>query len=358
MSEQFSISNSQFPAAHRCALIAMSGGVDSTVAAMLALGDGLDCTGATMTLHSVGNSGETDARAAAQRLGIPFLVFDFSDCFAARVIERFISVYREGRTPNPCVDCNKHIKFGLFLEKAIELGKDCIVTGHYARTERDGSGRYLLKKAADLSKDQSYVLYTLSQEQLARTRFPVGSLSKTEVREYASRAGIIDADKRESQDLCFVPDGDYAKFIGEYTGQKPRKGRFVDAGGNDLGENNGIVHYTIGQRRGLGLSMPHPPYVLELRPDDNTVVVGKDEMLYSRTLYAGNINFIPFDKLETPIRAHVKIRYRHTEQPATVSQTDDDVLRIEFDKPQRAITKGQAAVIYDGDVVLGGGTII
>ena len=349
--------NSQFTN-HDSALVAMSGGVDSTVAAMLTQRRGADIAGAIMKLHSGESSGESDARASSQKLGIPFFVFDFSDCFAAQVIDRFVSAYSEGRTPNPCVDCNKNIKFGRFLEKARELGRNCIVTGHYARIERDASGRYLLKKGADLSKDQSYVLYTLSQDQLAHARFPLGGLSKTEVREFALSEGLGNADKRESQDICFIPDGDYANFITGYTGKQPPKGRFIDSDGNDLGENNGVIHFTIGQRRGLGLAMPHPPYVLELRPKDNTVVVGKNEMLYSRTLLVKELNFIPFDKLETPIRARVKIRYRHTEQPAAVRQTDNDVLHIEFDEPQRAITRGQAAVIYDGDVVIGGGTIV
>jgi len=351
------IHNSQFTI-HNSALIAMSGGVDSTVAAMLTLREGIECAGATMMLHQSIGGGAEDARRAAEQLGIPLFVLDFSDCFAEKVIDRFISVYSEGRTPNPCVECNRHLKFGQFMRKARELGKDCIVTGHYARIDHDGSGRYLLKKGADISKDQSYVLYTLSQEQLAATRFPLGGLSKTEVRGYAISTGIFNADKRESQDICFVPDGNYSKFIQEYTGQQPRKRRFIDFEGNDLGENQGGIRYTVGQRRGLGLAMPYPPYVLEIRPEDNTVVIGKDEMLYSKTLIANNINLIPFNKLEAPIRACVKIRYRHTEQPALIHQTGDDMLRIEFDEPQRATTKGQSAVIYDGEIVIGGGTIV
>jgi len=338
-------------------MIAMSGGVDSTVAALLSVRGGLDCAGAIAKLHTNADNGKEDARAAAERLGMPFFVFDFSDDFADLVIERFINAYSEGRTPNPCIDCNRSIKFGKFLEKAMEMGKSCIVTGHYARTEQDCSGRYLLKKGADPSKDQSYVLYTLSQDQLSRTRFPLGGLTKAEVREIALNAGLLNAEKSESQDICFVPDGDYAKFIEYYTGTLPRKGRFLDTEGNDLGENEGVIHYTIGQRRGLGLAMPHPPYVIELNPKDNTVIVGRNEMLYTKTLRATDINLIPFDRIDSPLRAKVKIRYKHSEQPATVRQTDNDVLHIEFDEPQRAITKGQAAVIYDGDVVLGGGTI-
>ena len=340
------------------ALIAMSGGVDSSVAAMITLREGIDCTGATMKLHPCVRDSAEEARAAAEHFNIPFYVFDFSGSFAEQVIDRFIGAYREGQTPNPCVDCNKHIKFGRLLDKTIELGNDFVVTGHYAQVERRPDGRYLLKKGADSSKDQSYVLYSLTQEQLAHIRFPLGGLSKKQVRELAHSVGLDNAKKRESQDICFIPDGDYVRFIIECTGTRPSKGRFIDVDGNDLGENNGVICYTIGQRRGLGLAMPYPPYVLEIRPEDDLVVIGKDEMLYSNTLLAKEINLIPFDKLDAPFRALVKIRYRHNEQFATVYQVDDDTLRIEFDEPQRAITKGQAAVIYDGDIVLGGGTIV
>ena len=338
-------------------LVAMSGGVDSTVAAMLALRDCPDCAGAVMKLHPCAADCETDARAAARKLGIPLYVFDFSGSFASQVVEPFVSAYIEGRTPNPCVDCNKHIKFGQFLEKALELGKDYIATGHYARVEQDGNGRFLLKKGADLLKDQSYVLYSLTQNQLAHTLFPLGGLSKKQAREIARDAGLENADRRESQDICFIPDGDYAGFIVGHTGVEPRKGRFIDADGNHLGEHGGVIHYTVGQRRGMGLAMPYPAYVLKVSPEDDTVVVGKNDMLYTRTLYAKNINLIPIDKLASPLRARVKIRYKHAEQPATVHQTGDDALRIDFDEPQRALTKGQAAVIYDGETVIGGGTI-
>jgi len=238
------------------------------------------------------------------------------------------------------------------------MGKDFIVTGHYARAERDDAGRYLLRKGTDPSKDQSYVLYTLSQNQLAHVRFPLGGLSKAEAREIAKSSGLSASGKRESQDICFVPDGDYVSFIEEHTGEPMRKGRFIDTDGNHLGVNRGVTCYTVGQRRGLGLAMPYPPYVIEIRPEDGAVVVGRGEMLYSKKLRAREINLIPVDRLDSPLRARVKIRYRHVEQPATVQQVGDDELSIEFDEPQRAITKGQAAVIYDGDVVIGGGTII
>jgi tRNA-specific 2-thiouridylase len=343
----------------KSALIAMSGGVDSAVAAMLAQREGLDCTGVTIKLLPDSDGSETSAaEAVAVKLGIPFLTLDLSGHFAEDVIQPFIADYREGRTPNPCVVCNKHIKFGRLLEESCDMGKDFIITGHYARIERTDAGRYLLKKGVDSSKDQSYVLYTLTQEQLARIKFPLGGKTKREVRELALDMKLDNAQKDESQDICFIPDGDYVRFITEYTGKPPRKGRFVDVNGKTLGENNGIIAYTIGQRRGLGISMPHPLYVLELRPSDDTVVVGKDELLYSKSFKASNINLIPVGTIDAPLRAQVKIRYTHPAQPAMVRQVDEDTLSVEFDEPQRAITRGQAAVIYDGDYVIGGGTIV
>jgi len=336
----------------------MSGGVDSTVAALLMLHDGFDCDGATMKVFAGSDKTVTEARIVTEQLKIPFHIFDFIDCFSDNVIKPFIFDYREGRTPNPCVVCNRMLKFGRFMDKALELGKDCIATGHYVQIERSASGRYLLKKGADISKDQSYVLYSLTQEQLARVRFPLGSLTKAQVRGIALENGFENANKSESQDICFIPDGDYFSFIKEYTGEVPKKGRFVDINGNDLGENKGVSSYTIGQRRGLGLSMPYPPYVIELRPEDNIVVVGKEEMLYSKSLDIEDINLIPVEKLDAPVRAQVKIRYADPGHPATVHQTGENKMHIEFDEPKRAITKGQAAVIYDGDTVIGGGTIV
>jgi len=349
--------NSQLPNAGS-ALIAMSGGVDSTVAAVLMMQDGFDCAGASMMLFPGGEKTVSEARAAADWLGISFYECDFSACFTEHVIKPFIFEYREGRTPNPCIFCNKHLKFGSFLDKARELGRDHIVTGHYAQIDCDVNGRYLLKKGADASKDQSYVLYTLTQEQLAGTKLPLGGLTKPMVRKIAFNEGFNNANRSESQDICFIPGGDYFSFINEYTGETPSKGRFVDIDGNFLGESRGVRSYTVGQRRGLGLSMPHPPYVLEIQPEDNTVVVGKEEMLYSKSFHAVSINLIPFDKLDGTIKANVKIRYSDPGHPASVQQTGEDTLYIEFDEPQRAITKGQSAVIYDGDLVLGGGVIM
>ena len=348
---------SQLKASQAGALAAMSGGVDSTVAAMLALREGYDCAGAAMLLHEYGRDDAADAAAAAEQLGIPFYTLDFTGQFSINVIGRFISAYREGKTPNPCVDCNRFIKFGCLPDKAREMGRQFLITGHYARIDRGADGRYLLKKGADASKDQSYVLYGLTQEQLACTVFPLGELSKSSVREIALDAGLLCAERKESQDICFVPGGDYPEFIREYTGEDQKRGRFVDTDGNYLGDNAGVIGYTIGQRRGLGLAMPQPVYVVGLRPEDGTVIVGKEGQLYSKTLQAHDINLIAAERLDSPVRARVKLRYKQSEQPAIVRQIDEDVLRIEFDEPQRAITGGQAAVIYDGDTVIGGGTI-
>ena len=351
-------------------LVAMSGGVDSSVAAYLATRQGYDCIGVTLKLFDNADVGVSpvksccsledaeDARNVASQLGIPFYVFNFADDFKTNVINRFIESYRDGETPNPCIDCNRHLKFDRLLHRARELEIDHIATGHYARIEADpGSGRYILKKGIDTSKDQSYVLYVMTQEQLAATIFPLGNLTKPEVREIALERGFVNAKKRDSQDICFVRDGDYAGFIRQYTGWEAPKGRFVDTGGNDLGEHKGIVHYTVGQRRGLGLSAAERLYVCSISAEDNRVVVGTSDNLYAKTLIARDINLIPATRLDAPTRVRAKIRYSHPEQPATAWQTDADTLRIEFDAPQRAITKGQAAVLYDGETVIGGGRI-
>ena len=335
----------------------MSGGVDSSVAAFLIKNGGDECAGAIMRL--LAQSAEEDAaRSVAERLGIPFHVFPLECEFRENVIKPFIDAYRAGLTPNPCVDCNRSMKFGKFLELARSLGMSHIATGHYAVVERDAaSGRWLLRRGADLKKDQSYVLWTLTQEQLSRTLLPLGSLSKEEAREIAEAQGFSNAHKKESQDICFVPDGDYAAFIRETTGRADEPGKFVDESGRVIGGHKGLIHYTIGQRRGLGLSLREPLYVRAKNATDNTVALCPESGLYSKTLTASRANFITVEKLDRPARVRAKIRYRAPEQPATVEQLSEDKIRIEFDEPQRAITPGQSVVLYDGDYVVGGGVI-
>ena len=351
-------------------LVAMSGGVDSSVAAKLLTDAGFSCIGCTMKLYDNEDAGipkantccslddVEDARSVAYRLGMPYYVFNLKDKFAECVIDRFVDAYEHGITPNPCIDCNRYLKFEKLYLRMQEMQMDTIVTGHYARVAYDEtSGRYLLKKGLDGSKDQSYVLYNLTQEQLAHTQFPVGELSKHRVREIAEEHGFLNADKPDSQDICFVPDGDYARFIERYTGKVPETGDFLDPEGKRIGTHRGVIHYTIGQRKGLGISAPHPLYVCDICPADNTVTLGYSENLFSRKLTASDVNLISCDSLEEPVRVQAKIRYRHPAQPATAWMTPDGTLHVEFDEPQRAITCGQAVVLYDGDVVVGGGRI-
>lgn len=354
------------------ALIAMSGGVDSSVAALLMQEQGYTCMGVTMKLYAKENVGVeisdsccseddiNDARRVAAKLGIPFEVYNFADRFRREVIERFIKAYRRGHTPNPCVDCNRNLKFGELFTKAKELGCDYVVTGHYARTRYDEARqRWLLMKAVDSGKDQSYVLYSLKQEQLAHVQFPLGVIAnKEQVRTIAEEHGFINARKHDSQDICFVPDGDYARFIEEYTGKKFAAGNFVDEEGKVLGRHKGIIRYTVGQRKGLGLALPQPMYVKEINPTNNTVVLTTNEGLFTDTVIAREINLIDCDNIFEPRRVKARIRYHHQEQWATVQQIDKNTLKLVFDEPQRAITKGQSLVMYDGDVVVGGGTIV
>ena len=347
--------------------VAMSGGVDSSAAAWLLKQQGHDLLGVTLTLFdssAVGVPGSQqdveDARAVAAQLEFPHHVFHMAQCFRAQVMDRFAAAYEAGATPNPCVVCNRYIKFGALLDRSRELGAQAIATGHYAQTELDpGSGRWLLKKAAHPEKDQSYVLYSLTQDQLSASRFPLGGLSKPEIREIAEENGLINARKRESQDICFVPDGDYASFIRRHTGKMYPEGHFVDQTGKVLGTHEGIIGYTVGQRRGLGVSSNQGRlYVKEVRPADNTVVLSDNQALFSRTLTANDLNLIAMPQLDAPIRLKAKVRYRQVEQPCTVEQTGADTIRVVFDQPQRAITPGQAVVLYDGDVVVGGATIL
>jgi tRNA-specific 2-thiouridylase len=350
------------------ALIAMSGGVDSSVAAYLMKKAGYDCVGVTMRLFGDGGAGvqrgnccrflddAKDAASVACRLGIPHYVLDFTADFRKLVIDRFVSAYEGGSTPNPCIDCNRYLKFGKLYESAEELGCDVVVTGHYARISGE-NGRYFLKKAFDKTKDQSYVLYSLSEKQLAHTVFPLGDMTKAEVRRIAEEEGFINARKRDSQDICFVPDGDYAKAIELYSKKQYPCGRFVDADGNTLGEHRGIIRYTIGQRKGLGIAAAEPLYVIEKRADKNEIVLGGEKLLYTTSLEVRDFSWISSDIPPKTLRAKVRTRYKQEETPATVRIAGENTVHVEFDSPVRAVSPGQAAVLYDGDTVLGGGTI-
>ncbi len=347
--------------------VGMSGGVDSSVCALLLQENGYEVSGITLLLHG-GNTDEKvcgsnsdidDAKAVANHLGIPLYVCDQTKAFECQVIDRFSKSYELAETPNPCILCNRYMKFDAMLSEALALGMDYIATGHYARVEYDEpSGRYLLKKATDETKDQSYVLYSLTQHQLSHTLFPLGNLRKSQIRELAEQHNLKTAHKKESQDICFVPDGDYAAFIRRYRGVSFPEGNFVDQKGNILGRHKGIIHYTIGQRKGLGLSFPCPMYVIEKNLASNTVVLGPIDELYRTTFYATDINLISVEKIEGELQVSAKIRYNQKEQPATVSQIDENTIKVTFLEPQKAITKGQAVVLYDGDTVVGGGTIL
>ena len=351
------------------ALIAMSGGVDSSVAAWLMQRDGFDCTGITMRLtrnEAVDTEGLhtccserdiEDAAEVAYAMDIPYEVLDFTADFQEKIIDKFIRVYEAGGTPNPCIDCNKYMKFDHLLRWAEAHGLDYVVTGHYARVEQDeATGRWLLKKGLDEGKDQSYVLYNLTQEQLAHVRLPLGGLHKSEVRAIAEEQGFVNARKHDSQDICFVPDGDYARFMEDFTGKHYPAGDFLDESGRVVGTHNGAVRYTIGQRKGLGLAMGAPVYVCGKDMQANTVTVGPEEMLFDRIVYADEVNWIAIPELTGPLRVTARTRYHQVEQPATVYPAECG-FRLEFDQPQRAPTPGQAVVLYQGDTVLGGGTI-
>ena len=350
------------------ALIAMSGGVDSSVAAFLMKEQGFECIGATMKLYdneTVGAerqktccslSDVEDAREVSYKLHIPYYVFNYKNQFEKAVISKFISAYESGATPNPCIDCNRFLKFDLLLNRAKELYCNYVVTGHYARVEFNGE-RYILKKGIDDTKDQSYVLYFLSQSQLSKIQFPLGNYRKSEIRKVAEENGFVNANKKDSQDICFVPDGDYAKFIEKYTGKIYKSGDFVNLNGEILGRHKGIIRYTIGQRRGLGISSENPLYVCNKNIEKNTVTLGSSESLLTTEVIADDINLISVSSIKEPIRAKAKTRYNMKEQPCTVSQIDENRIKIIFDETQRAVTKGQAVVIYDGDIVVGGGTI-
>ena len=353
------------------ALIAMSGGVDSSVAAYLMQEAGYHCIGATMRLyknetislkeeHTCCSLDDVkDARNVARQLGIPYHVFNFTDDFETSVIHKFISSYEAGLTPNPCVDCNRYMKFGHLLRIAEELGCSCIVTGHYSRIayspERD---RWLLYRAAYREKDQSYVLYNLTQHQLAHTRFPLGELPKEDVRRIAEAQGFLNARKHDSQDICFVPDGDYAAFMERYTGKSYPAGDYLDLSGNIVGRHKGAIRYTLGQRKHLGLAMNQHVYVCAKDMSANTVTIGPESALFTRTVWVDDLNWISVPEPVQPMRVCAKTRYRQQEQPATVYPEANGKIRVVFDAGQRAVTPGQALVMYDGDLVVGGGTIL
>ena len=354
-------------------MVGMSGGVDSSVAAMLLRDGGYDVTGVTLRMFGDADIAEavqdgktccalsdvSDAKAVAEKLGFGHFVFDFTEYFRADVMERFAQSYICGRTPNPCIECNRHVKFGAMLDRAMELGYDFIATGHYAVIEYDEErGRYILKRPADRSKDQTYVLYSLTQDQLAHTLFPLGKLEKSRVRALAEQVGLVNSDKPDSQDICFVPDGDYAGFISRFSGIVPKHGSFTDMDGNILGKHKGVICYTVGQRKHLGISLGKPAYVVRKDAETNTVTLGSESDLYTDSLIAEDFNLISVDELTAPMRVTAKTRYSQHEQPAVVSYIGDGRYRVEFDEPQRAVTSGQAVVLYDGDIVVGGGTII
>ncbi len=346
-------------------MIAMSGGVDSAVTAHLIKNAGYDALGATAIMFdrsdrrfAAEHSDDiSDAKKVASLIGIEHFVFDLSGEFEKTVIDNFITSYLNGATPTPCIVCNKKIKFGSLLEKANELGCSHIASGHYAIIEKEVGGRFLLKKGKDTKKDQAYVLWQLSQHQLAHTLLPLGELTKDEVRKIADEMNFTNSRKKESQDICFIPDGDYVSFLSRFSKSSFKSGNFIDSSGNILGKHLGAVKYTTGQRKGLGISLGEPMYVIEKDMANNTVTLGREEGLFCHSLDAKNINFIAFEKLDAPIRVEAKIRYSHKTAKATLEQTGADSFHLEFDEPQRAITKGQSVVLYDGDYVLGGGII-
>jgi len=340
------------------AVIAMSGGVDSSVAALLMREAGYACTGVTMRLADDCAPDIEAARAVATQLSMPLEVVDLTEDFTREVIAKFVASYEAGETPNPCIDCNRELKFGRLLAWADERGAELLATGHYARTRYDAtSGRWQLLRAADITKDQSYVLYSLTQAQLARVRFPLGELSKSEARERATAAGLPSASSPESQDICFVPDGDYAAFIERWRGAALKPGDILDAQGRVIGRHRGVERYTIGQRKGLEVAAGHPVYVIAKDAARGTITLGEEEQLYHRSLIARAVNWVSIAPDSAPLRAQVKTSYRSPARSATITPLTEGRLQVDFDEPVRGATPGQAVVAYDGDLVLAGATI-
>ena len=352
-------------------VVGLSGGVDSSVAAYLLKEQGYDVIGVTMQIWQeedsctveenggcCGLSAVEDARRVAQKLDIPYYVMNFRKEFQKQVIDYFTREYLEGRTPNPCIACNRYVKWESLLKRSLEIGADYIATGHYARVEQLPNGRYAIRNSVTAKKDQTYALYNLTQEQLARTLMPVGAYTKDEIRKIAEEAGLLVAHKKDSQEICFVPDNDYAGFIKNSTGKTIPKGNFVLADGKVIGEHQGIIHYTIGQRKGLNLSMGHPVFVTKIRPDSNEVVIGENEDLFVNTLICDRVNFMAMEGLDGEVRLKAKIRYNHPGAECVISPAEDGKVRVTFDQPQRAITPGQAVVFYQGEYAAGGGIIL
>ena len=351
-------------------VVGMSGGVDSSVAAYLLKEQGHEVIGVTMQIWQdeneavqeenggcCGLSAVDDARRVAWTLGIPYYVMNFRQEFQTQVIDYFMEEYLQGRTPNPCIACNRHVKWEALLTRSLAIGADYIATGHYARVEQLPDGRYSIRRSAVPAKDQTYALYSLTQEQLRRTLMPVGDFSKEEIRRIAEKIGLGVAEKPDSQDICFVPDGDYASFIEKHAGREIPKGNFVTAEGRVLGPHKGIIHYTVGQRKGLGLALGYPAFVLEIRPDTREVVIGNYEESLAESLTVSDLNFMSVEDLEKPRRVFVKIRYNHKGVWGRIEKTGADQVTCTFEEPQRAVTPGQAAVFYDGEYILGGGRI-
>lgn len=349
-------------------VIGMSGGVDSSVAAYLLKEQGYDVTGIMMKLspdnpeyaENEGGccslSAVNDARRVADVLDIPFYVMNFKAPFKEYVVDNFIEEYFSGRTPNPCIECNRKIKFEEFLRKVQGLGADYIATGHYATIDFK-DGRYRLKRSEDDRKDQTYALYTLTQDQLAHTLMPCGAYSKTEIRDIAEKIGLEVFRKKDSQEICFIPDNNHGNYISRFSGREVVPGNFVDSTGKILGKHKGIVYYTIGQRKGLGIALGKPVFVTNIIPERNEVVLGEESEIFNTTLIAKNINLIPMDKIEGEIKVEAKVRYSAKPAPAKLTQLDENNIKLEFETPQRAITKGQSVVCYQGDLVVGGGII-